>query len=919
MFTPTQRNRLSRPITILSQPQDATTCSGKSFDFQAAADPGTFGNMTYKWQVSSDGLNWVNIDQTTDGGVYSGFNSNHLSVASATGLYGLYYRMGAKTDLCSWVFTDAAEVTVQGPVFITEQPKDFVTCSDYAIFTVDIEDQSLDILNEDYIQYQWETSADGGATWGELNNGLIGGTPQGDGVNGVFTDSLVIIQTQGKNGHLFRVKIWSEYCDTLVSDAALLIVENDISFVSYSGDIITCGGEPGLVTATFEQNDGSPIPIYYQWQISSNNGITYGDVFNGSAYQGTDTDSLLIVNTSNLNGYRCRLKAWTGTCDTLYSPYSLIKINNPLTVYLQPAGIQACEDDEVFFTVGVDDPIDPSGSQIQYQWEILIPNSPGWQPIINGPTFNGINIFAGEHGDTLLIAPLTGLNGAYVRAVAWKDNCDPVVSDPALIDLSGTVHFTTQPQDVSVCSGNAFCFTVEAEYLNGGGNFNYQWEYSISANPGTWIVIVNPTQLPNMTINGNQLCFSSPQDVNQYKFRAVVWSNQCSYVNSQIAEVNVGGIFSVVENPEDAEACAGDEVLFAAQISAPASQDPVNYQWQYSLDGINWTDATSSIFEGTTTEELLITDVTGMDGWHFRLQGYIDGCDPAYSESAILKLLDNAICNPKHVELSIKYFPSTPASSYWGVFLKPATGFDPTGDNVLTSGEVTIAASQGFIYKNLKSQAGGMWKAGAVYITQPGQTGLNYFSFVLTPNSIPLNLTHEEVMLFSFSKKEDCPDELFLIDDVYPTGIHPNTITGIESGNSPDEYFSLGGYYESEMGGCGGMTKDPEDPNETTTNITGNNGSGNVELSFEPSIEQPAFQFAPNPADEMVDIRFSALEKDAVAFLRLVNVQGQVLQKQPLINTNQLRLDLTPYTSGLYFLLLEVDGEIWQEGKLVKR
>lgn len=799
------------PLSVAMHPKNDTLCSGDPVIIEA--DIINHGDssavISYRWQYSLDGVTFFNL---TNGAINGGINNKKLFISDVSGLHEVFYRLRAGTSDCEYVYTNSAQLFVEGPIFVSEQPQDVTNCPVGAAL---FHSRVLNITDPGGLvtEYQWEILLPNNSVWQPALNGYAF-----NGINlmgGANTDTFLIVTIDGLHGAKVRMKAWTGMCDTIVSDEALITVENNISFVSHSGDVITCGGEPGLLTATFEQNDGSQIPIHYQWQISANNGLTYFDIFDGPAYQGTDTDSLLILNTSNLNGYRCRLKAWTGTCDTLYSPYSLIKINNPLSVYQQPLGIQACEDDEVFFTVGVDDPVDPSGLQIKYQWEILIPSSPGWQPIINGPTFNGINIFAGEHGDTLLIAPLTGLNGAYVRAVAWKDNCDPVISDPALIIVDGPILFTA--------------------------------------------------------------------------------------------------------HPENSEACAGDEVLITAQISTPTSQSPVNYQWQYSLDGLTWADATASIFEGTTTEELLITDVTGMDSWHFRLQGYIDGCDPVYSESAVLKLLEDAICHPKHVERSIKYFPSTPASSYWGVFLKPAPGFDPTGDNILTSGEVTIAASPGFIYKNLTSHAGGMWKSGAAYITLPGQPGLNYFSFVLTPNSSPLNLTHEEVMLFSFSKKEDCPDELFLIDDVYPNSIHPNMITGIESGNSPDEYFSLGGYYESEMGGCGGMTKDPEDPNETTTNFTGNNGSGNIELSFEPSIEQPAFQFAPNPADEMVDIRFSAIEKEAVAYLLLINVQGQVLQKQPLLNTSQVRLDLSPYMSGMYFLLLEVNGEIKQEGKLVKR
>ena len=50
-----------------------------------------------------------------------------------------------------------------------------------------------------------------------------------------------------------------------------------------------------------------------------------------------------------------------------------------------------------------------------------------------------------------------------------------------------------------------------------------------------------------------------------------------------------------------------------------------------------------------------------------------------------------------------------------------------------------------------------------------------------------------------------------------------------------------------------------------------------------------------------------------------INTQGKILRKQTILNTSQFQLDLTSFNPGLYFLLMEVDGEIIQQGKLVLR
>ena len=103
--------------------------------------------------------------------------------------------------------------------------------------------------------------------------------------------------------------------------------------------VINCSG----TTATFTVA-GTGAVLTYQWQVSTNNGVSYADLANLAPYSGVTTTTLTINPvTTALNGnlYRCVL---SGTCPPpLFNPLNisngaLLTVNPLPTVVITPAG-----------------------------------------------------------------------------------------------------------------------------------------------------------------------------------------------------------------------------------------------------------------------------------------------------------------------------------------------------------------------------------------------------------------------------------------------------------------------------------------------------------------------------------------------------------------------------------------------------
>ncbi len=671
--------------SFTGQPSDASVCTGGGTSFSVSA---TGSNITYQWQLSTDGgSTWNNIGGAT-------LSSYTVSGATA-GMNGYRYRC-MLTGVCppSPIYSNGAILTVVDAASITGQPADQVVCAgSNASFTVTASGTS--------VNYQWQLSTDGGATW---NN--IGGA-----TNPTYT---ITGTTTGMNGYRYRC-IVGNACGNLTSTVVLLTVNSLPAISAHPQDITLCAGANNTFSVT-----ASGTGIGYQWQLSTDGGATYNNI------PGANTTSYTVSGiTAGMNGYKYRCVV-TGTCNPpVTSNAATLTVVTSVTITSQPADQTVCAGANTSFTVA------GSGTGILYQWQLSTDG---------GATWNNI---AGANAATYNITGATaGMNGYKYRCQLSNATCTtPGISNPATLTVNTGPSITAQPSDATVCAGNNNQFCVTA---SGTGPITYQWQTAPSC-AGPWTNIAGPaalnpcytaTNTPGTfyyrcvvtntcgTVNSNCATFTvlpalqittQPADItvcagsnanfsvtatgasityqwqlstdggvtwnniggatnpaytaasvtagmNGYRFRCVL-SSACGNQTSNAAILTVNTLPAITASPQDVTLCAGSGNTF--NVSATGSG--IGYQWQLSTDG----GATWNNIAGATSSSYTVSGVTaGMNGYRYRC--VVTGlCPPSATSGAAILTVISAVS-----------ITSQPANA--SVCAGGNTGFSVAGSSVQT-------------------------------------------------------------------------------------------------------------------------------------------------------------------------------------------------------------------------------------------
>jgi hypothetical protein len=418
--------------------------------------------------------------------------------------------------------------------------------------------------------YQWQRSIDNG---GSFTN-LTGETNASLTVNAV---------TASMNNYQYRVIVTQNTCNT-TSEVAYLLIGTGITVTTQPTNQTVCAG----ATATFNAAATGTSTLDYQWQVSTNSGVSFVNIV------GATNPTLTLTNTTTTqNNNRYRLRIMQGAC-TVFSSVATLTVNPSPTITTQPSSQTVCAGSNVSLNVVA------TGTGLAYQWQLSTDN---------GTSFTNITTAMAA---TLNLAATAGMNNHQYRVIISQGTCS-VTSNVAILTVSTSLTVTTQPTNQTACVGSNATFTVAA---NSATTVGYQWQ--VSTNGGTSFSNLTGENNATLTLTAVTLA----QNNNQY--RVVVNDATCSLTSNTVT-LTVNSLPAITTQPINQTVCSGTNTSF----TVAATGTNLTYQWQDNSSG------TMADIVGANSATLNLAGVSNaMNGRQYRV--VVSGaCTPSVTSNTV--------------------------------------------------------------------------------------------------------------------------------------------------------------------------------------------------------------------------------------------------------------------------------------------
>jgi hypothetical protein len=244
------------------------------------------------------------------------------------------------------------------------------------------------------LTYQWQISTNGGSTWSNV--------PVIAPYSGVTSNALTITAaTLSMSGYLYRVLINGICSPLTTSGSAMITINTPADITTNPAHTTVCTGKDVIFTAAASGSSPS-----YQWQLSTDNGMTYSNI------PGATLTSLTLPGaTTAINGNRYRAVATVTSCGSVNSTAAILTVNPLPVVTISAAPIVAIKPGVTTFLSAGSVP-----SAVSYAWALN-------GSIIPGANAHAITVSAANVGSYKVT--VTDINGCQNTSAAVAITADP--------------------------------------------------------------------------------------------------------------------------------------------------------------------------------------------------------------------------------------------------------------------------------------------------------------------------------------------------------------------------------------------------------------------------------------------------------------------------------------------------------------
>lgn len=571
------------------QPSDTTWCANQPISF-SVGNP--VPNVTYQWQVSTDGgTTFTNISNSA---IYSGVTTPTLVISNApNNLIGNFYQV-VITGCGGQTTSQPAEILPGQIVTITQQPINQDVCADTPV--------TLTVASPEATSYQWQEFING--NWVNLSDNIA------LGISGTQTPVLILSgQATSAGIRIYRCLLLADCSAETFSNQVSITHTAGPSIVNQTIDQTVCVGND----AGFSINASGP-GLSYQWQMSTDGGVTFSNLVNNAQFSQVDTDFLTILGvTANLNNaiFQCQV---SGTCgDPVTTNPSTLFAQSPPVYTQQPASVEACSGSTVQFSAA-------ANGAATWQWEYSIDNGVSFQSV------PGTSPYAGSNTPTLSINPVSvNMQGWVFRAVASGCAVD-VLSAPATLNLLPELILEPIPSQITRCEGSSVQITIQAQNA-----LSYQWEI----NSGSGFSPLPNTGAINGANTASLLVSDIPASWHLAQLRCKI-VGECATLYSNILTFTVNGLPVLIAEPDPIPICSGSTMMLPIQYTGVGIQ----FHWEILDSSGEFVPLNQAGFTGVLSSNLSIETQSAMDGLILRC--VLSGCDAEVKTDSIrLRILEN--------------------------------------------------------------------------------------------------------------------------------------------------------------------------------------------------------------------------------------------------------------------------------------
>jgi hypothetical protein len=381
---------------------------------------------------------------------------------------------------------------------------------------------------------------------------------------------------------------------------------------------VCAGSSPTFTIGTVTGTSGATS---IQWEVSTDNGVSFNPVSNGGSYNGATTVTLTVVNVSstfNGNRYRCNVTDATGSS---FSNAAVLSVNEAPVLTSVPRATRVCIG---AIDAGFQAKDDPA---LGYQWQLSANNGATWSNVkasdgyVGGTTYSITYPPATFSMNGYLYRYTTTIKATGCSATSIAVDTLRVLSKPAF-PAGGEV----SPQSVDICPGGNASFTANP---TGVAAMIYQWQ--ILQPDGTFADVIDDAVFSGSKTKTLQVTgFPGAAGTNWSVQLVASYPATLGCPESSIGGIVVNTLPAVALQPKDTTVCANSPAGF--RVFGSGSPTLV-YQWQTDngTSGASWSNVTGIGSIPNTLELGPVT--TAMNGYRYRVI-VSNSCAPAATSAA---------------------------------------------------------------------------------------------------------------------------------------------------------------------------------------------------------------------------------------------------------------------------------------------